>query len=126
VTNDGFDHEVTVIGSDFGGSMADLHAAEKGLRLGMLESRMVRPDEQIPTTNCDLRTFVWQPESEMFSIQRIEFLDDVMVLCGAGAGGSSHVYGNTLHVPPSRMLGVLRVPYMDTRADRIQRAAAAR
>ena len=38
----------------------------------------------------------------MFGIQRIEFLDDVLVLCGAGVGGGSHVYGNTLYVPPKK------------------------
>ena len=38
----------------------------------------------------------------MFGIQRMEFLDDVLVLCGAGVGGGSHVYGNTLYVPPKK------------------------
>ena len=36
----------------------------------------------------------------MYGIQRMEYLDDVLVLCGAGVGGGSHVYGNTLYVPP--------------------------
>src|SRR5882672_10518451 len=86
----------------------------------------------------------------MYGLQRIEFLDDVMVLCGAGVGGGSHVYGNTLYVPPNpffdapgwagitdwadelapcydqarRMLGVVRYPYMPTDIDRyIQQVA---
>ena len=38
----------------------------------------------------------------MYGIQRMEFLDDVLVLCGGGVGGGSHVYGNTLYVPPKK------------------------
>ena len=38
----------------------------------------------------------------MYGIQRMEFLDDVLVLCGVGTGGGSHVYGNTLYVPPKK------------------------
>ena len=74
----------------------------------------------------------------------MEYLDDVLILSGSGVGGGSHVYGNTLYVPPkkffdapgwagitdwadelapcidqaTRMLGVVRYPYMPTDADR--------
>jgi cholesterol oxidase len=34
----------------------------------------------------------------------MEFLDDVLVLSGAGVGGGPHVYGNTLYVPPKQFL----------------------
>ena len=34
-------------------------------------------------------------------IQRIHFLRDVIVLAGAGVGGGSLVYANTLYVPPA-------------------------
>jgi cholesterol oxidase len=101
-------------------------------------------DEDIPKTNWNLTHFLWQPEMEMYGIQRMEYLDDVLVLSGAGVGGGSHLYANTLYVPPkrffeapewagitdwadelapfidqaSRMLGVVRVPYMPTDVDR--------
>ena len=147
-----FDFDVIVIGSGFGGSVAALRAAEKGYTVGVMESGKRWNDEDIPNTNWDLRKFVWQPEAEMYGMQRMEMLDDVFVLSGAGVGGGSHVYGNTLYVPPQqffdapewsgitdwadelapfidqarRMLGVVRVPYMPTDADRaLQKAAIA-
>ena len=150
MAGDAFDYDVIVIGSGFGGSAAALRATEKGYRVGVLESGKRWPDEEIPHTSWDIRRFAWQPELEMFGIQRIELLDDVLVLCGAGVGGGSHVYGNTLYVPPRaffedhewagitdwadelapyidqarRMLGVVRVPYMDTQIDRLMRDVA--
>ncbi|MGB9345181.1 MAG: GMC family oxidoreductase [Ilumatobacteraceae bacterium] len=145
-----FDYDVIVIGSGFGGSVAALRAVEKGYKVAVMESGKRWNDEDIPNTSWDLRKFVWQPEAEMFGMQRIEYLDDVLVLCGAGVGGGSHVYGNTLYVPPkvffdapewasitdwadelapfidqaNRMLGVVRVPYMPNDIDRnMQRVA---
>jgi cholesterol oxidase len=140
----GFDYDVVVIGSGFGGSVAAFRAAEKGYRVGVMESGKRWNDEDIPKTNWNLTHFLWQPEMEMYGIQRMEYLDDVLVLSGAGVGGGSHLYGNTLYVPPkrffearewagitdwagelapfidqaSRMLGVVRVPYMPTDVDR--------
>jgi cholesterol oxidase len=42
-----FDYDVMVIGSGFGGSVAALRAAEKGYRVGVMESGK-RKDEDIP------------------------------------------------------------------------------
>jgi cholesterol oxidase len=139
-----FDYDVVIIGSGFGGSVAALRAAEKGYRVGVMESGRRWKDEDIPKTQWDLPKFVWQPEAELYGIQRIEYLDDVLILSGAGVGGGSHVYANTLYVPPKkffdapgwagitdwadelapcidqarRMLGVVRYPYMPTDVDR--------
>ena len=33
----------------------------------------------------------------MYGIQGIEYLDDVLILSGAGLGGGSQVYANTLY-----------------------------
>jgi len=139
-----FDYDVIIIGSGFGGSVAALRAAEKGYRVGVMEAGRRWDDKDIPKTNWDLQDYVWFPAAEMYGIQRIEPLDDVLVLCGAGVGGGSHVYGNTLYVPPKkffdasgwagitnwadelapcydqarRMFGVVRNPYMPTDVDR--------
>ena len=97
-----FDYDVVIIGSGFGGSVAALRAAEKGYRVGVMEAGRRWKDEDIPKTNWDLPHFLWFPAAEMYGIQRIEYLDDVLILCGAGVGGGSHVYGNTLYVPPKQ------------------------
>src|SRR5580698_5138197 len=97
-----FDYDVVIIGSGFGGSVAALRAAEKGYRVGVMEAGRRWQDQDIPKTNWDLPHYLWFPEAELYGIQRIEYLDDVLILCGAGVGGGSHVYGNTLYVPPKR------------------------
>ena len=70
----GFDYDVVVIGSGFGGSVAAFRAAEKGYRVGVMESGKRWNDEDIPKTNWNLTHFLWQPETEMYGIQRIEYL----------------------------------------------------
>jgi cholesterol oxidase len=79
----GFDYDVVVVGSGFGGSVAAFRAAEKGYRVGVMESGKRWNDEDVPKTNRNLTHFTWQPEMEMYGIQRIEYLDDVLVLSGA-------------------------------------------
>jgi choline dehydrogenase-like flavoprotein len=50
----GFDYDVLVIGSGFGGSVAALRATEKGYRVGVMESGRRWKDEDIPKTQWDL------------------------------------------------------------------------
>ena len=145
-----FDYDVVIIGSGFGGSVAALRAAEKGYTVAVMESGRRWKDEDIPKTQWDLPHFIWLPAAELYGIQRIEPLDDVLVLSGAGVGGGSHVYANTLYVPPkqffdapewsgitdwadelaphvdqaTRMLGVVRYPYMPTDVDRVLQQVA--
>ena len=64
----GFDYDVVVIGSGFGGSVAAFRAAEKGYRVGVMESGKRWNDEDIPKTNWNLTHFLWQPEMEMYGM----------------------------------------------------------
>ncbi|HET7529323.1 MAG TPA: GMC family oxidoreductase [Mycobacteriales bacterium] len=93
------DYDVVVIGSGFGGSVAALRASEKGYRVAVLEAGRRFTDETLPTTSWDLRRFFWAPRLGWLGIQKITPLNDVMVLSGAGVGGGSLVYANTLYTP---------------------------
>ena len=143
------DFDVLVIGSGFGGSVSALRLAEKGYRVGVLEAGRRFADGELPKTSWRLRDFLWAPRLGMTGIQRVHILKDVVVLAGAGVGGGSLVYANTLYVPgraffedpqwrditdwadelspyydqAARMLGVTRNPSM-TPCDEIMKAVA--
>ena len=93
-------HDVVVVGSGFGGSVAALRLAEKGYDVHVLESGRRFRDEDFATTSWDLRRYLWAPCLRCFGVQRIHRLPDVVVLAGAGVGGGSLNYANTLYVPP--------------------------
>lgn len=91
--------DVVVVGSGFGGSVTALRLAEKGYRVLVVESGRRFRDDELPKTSWRLPRFVWAPALGMFGIQRITLLKDVVVLSGAGVGGGSLVYANTLYEP---------------------------
>ncbi len=95
------DYDVLVVGSGFGGSVAALRLAEKGYRVHVVESGRRFRDEDFAKTSWDLRRYLWAPKLKCFGVQRIHRLPDVMVLAGAGVGGGSLNYANTLYVPPA-------------------------
>lgn len=143
------DYDVLIIGSGFGGSVSTLRLTEKGYRVGVLEAGRRFADEDFAKTSWNLRKFLWAPKLGMYGIQRIHLLNNVMILAGAGVGGGSLNYANTLYVPPEpffadrqwsnitdwraelmphydqaqRMLGVVKNPTF-TDADRIVKAVA--
>ncbi|HEY7051902.1 MAG TPA: GMC family oxidoreductase [Mycobacterium sp.] len=143
------DYDVLIIGSGFGGSVTALRLTEKGYRVGVLEAGRRFADHEFAKTSWDLRKFLWAPKLGMYGIQRIHLLRNVMILGGAGVGGGSLNYANTLYVPPDpffadkqwshitdwraelmphyeqaqRMLGVVENPTF-TDADRIMKEVA--
>ncbi|MEO7131483.1 MAG: GMC family oxidoreductase [Dermatophilaceae bacterium] len=92
--------DVIVIGSGFGGSVAALRLAEKGYRVHVYEAGRRFEDEDFATTSWDVRRYLWAPRLGCFGIQRIHRLPDCLILAGAGVGGGSLNYANTLYVPP--------------------------
>lgn len=143
------DYDVLIIGSGFGGSVSALRLTEKGYRVGVLEAGRRYEDADFAKTSWNLRKFLWAPQFGMYGIQRIHLLRNVMILAGAGVGGGSLNYANTLYVPPDpffndaqwkditdwraelmphydqaqRMLGVVTNPTF-TDADRIMKEVA--
>jgi cholesterol oxidase len=110
-----FDHDVIVIGSGFGGSVAALRLTEKGYRVAVIEAGQrfddpaaTDPRERhraLPRTSWRTRRYLWAPRLGLTGIQRIHLLRGrrgarVLVLAGAGVGGGSLVYANTLYEPP--------------------------
>ncbi|WP_086663881.1 GMC family oxidoreductase [Lentzea kentuckyensis] len=91
--------DVVIVGSGFGGSVAALRLTEKGYRVAVLEAGRRFADDEFAKTSWDLRKYLWAPRLKCFGIQRIHTLRNVMVLAGAGVGGGSLVYANTLYRP---------------------------
>ena len=143
------DFDVVVIGSGFGGSTTALRLTEKGYRVAVIEAGRRFDETTLPKTSWDIRSFFWAPRLGCTGIQRVSLLKDVMILSGAGVGGGSLVYANTLYEPKDpfysdphwghitdwrdelapfydqakRMLGVVPNPTL-TPADEVMRAVA--
>ncbi|MBE7370770.1 GMC family oxidoreductase [Dermacoccus barathri] len=96
----GFDHDVVVIGSGFGGSVAALRLAEKNYDVLVYEAGPRREDEDFATSSWDVRNYLWAPALKCYGVQRIHKIPDAVILAGAGVGGGSLNYANTLYVPP--------------------------
>lgn len=142
-------YDYLIIGSGFGGSVSALRLAEKGYSVAVLESGRRYSADDFPRTNWNVFRHLWAPSLRCFGILKITMLSDVLILSGAGVGGGSLGYANTLLTPPEaffkdpqwagmadwqallaphyetarRMLGVTRNE-RETPADRVLRDAA--
>ena len=94
--------DVAVIGSGFGGSVAALRLSEKGYKVLVIESGARFEDQDFAKNSFDLKKFLFFPKLGLKGIQRIDLLRNVIVMSGAGVGGGSLVYANTLYRPPEK------------------------
>lgn len=88
-----------VIGSGFGGSVSALRLTEKGYRVLVLEKGRRFDKKDFPTSNWDVKRWLWQPEVGLRGIFQMSFFPHVTILHGVGVGGGSLVYANTLPMP---------------------------
>ena len=82
-----FDYDVLIIGSGFGGSVAALRAAEKGYRVGVMESGRRWKDEDIPKNQGNLPGFLWFPAAERHWSERT-----VIMMCSQTTDTSIELY----------------------------------
>jgi cholesterol oxidase len=102
-TQRGDTFDFVVIGSGFGGSVAAMRLTEKGYRVLVLERGKRFRDEDFPTTNWNLRKFLWLPALRCFGIMQLSLLKGMMVVHGSGVGGGSLAYANVLMQPDDRL-----------------------
>jgi cholesterol oxidase len=160
------DFDVLVVGSGFGGSVSALRLTEKGYKVGVIEAGRrfdtaptAAPGARypaLPKTNWRVSRYLWAPALGLTGIQRLHLIrgaksSRVLVMAGAGVGGGSLNYANTLYVPPApffqdrqwahitdwqdelapyydqakRMLGVVENP-TTTEADKVMKKVADR
>jgi cholesterol oxidase len=91
------DYDWLVVGSGFGGSVSALRLREKGYSVGVLESGRRFADDEFPRSTWDLRNYFWMPRLGMRGIFRMSTFKDVAIVSGAGVGGGSLGYANTLY-----------------------------
>jgi cholesterol oxidase len=81
-----FDDDVVIIGSGFGGSVAALRAAEKGCRVGVMESggRWKDEDLDLPESQWHLLDFLWFPDLTLAGTMRVITAGPVGLAAGLG------------------------------------------
>ncbi len=92
-------YDVVIVGSGFAGSVAALRLVEKGYRVAVLEAGRRFADTDFPKTSWRLNKFLFAPRLGLLGLQRIHYLPNALILAGAGVGGGSLIYANTLYRP---------------------------
>jgi cholesterol oxidase len=93
------EYDYVIIGSGFGGSVSALRLTEKGYKVLMLEKGSELKAKDFPETNWDIKRWLWSPALGFRGLFQIRPFSHVQVLAGAGVGGGSLTYANTLPIP---------------------------
>jgi cholesterol oxidase len=91
-----------VVGSGFGGSVSAHRLTEKGYRVAVVESGKRYEDHDFPRSTWDIRRYFFAPRLGLHGIFRLSIFKDVTIVSGAGVGGGSLGYANTLYRPRPR------------------------
>ncbi len=91
------EYDWLVVGSGFGGSVAAHRLTEKGYRVAVIESGRRYADHEFPRSTWDIRRYFFAPRLGLHGIFRLSLFKDVSIVSGAGVGGGSLGYANTLY-----------------------------
>jgi cholesterol oxidase len=92
-------YDYLIVGSGFGGSVSALRLCEKGYDVLMLEKGSELTAKDFPETNWNVRKWLWLPLLGFRGFFQLRPFSHVQVLAGAGVGGGSLTYANTLPIP---------------------------
>jgi len=82
--------------------VAALWLAQRGYRVGVLESGRRYGDDDFATSTWNLRRYISAPRLGLRGIFRMTVFKDVFIASGCGVGGGSLGYANTLYRGASR------------------------
>lgn len=95
----GFDFDVAVVGSGFGGAVTALRLAEKDYDVVVLEAGRRLGPRELAAARRRLRDYLWQPEAGLHGFFWQRVFKDVGVIGATAVGGGSIVWAAVLLEP---------------------------